>query len=60
MTNGTNRLREHVRPLGLQAGFLCPGLLINTQEFTKTANIWGISNNRRGTNTNRIVHYQSP
>jgi hypothetical protein len=25
------------------------------QEFTKTSNIWGINNNTRGTNTNRIV-----
>ncbi|HOP69978.1 MAG TPA: DNA methyltransferase [Bacillota bacterium] len=57
---GTIRLEEHVVPLGLQAGFHCPGVLINTQEFTKTANIWGISNNRRGTNTNRIVLFQKP
>ncbi len=31
------------------------GVLINQQEFTKTANVWGIDNNRRGTNTNRVV-----
>ena len=49
------RLEEHVVPLGLQAGFECRGILINTQEFTKTSNIWGVDNNRRGTNTNRIV-----
>jgi hypothetical protein len=30
-------------------------VLINVQEFTKTANCWGISNNKKGTNTNRIV-----
>ena len=30
-------------------------VLVNQQEFTKTANCWGVSNNRRGTNTNRIV-----
>lgn len=30
-------------------------VLINTQEFTKTANCWGVSNNKVGTNTNRIV-----
>lgn len=30
-------------------------VLINSQEFTKTANCWGISNNTSGTNTNRIV-----
>jgi hypothetical protein len=30
-------------------------VLINMQEFTKTANCWGVSNNKTGTNTNRIV-----
>jgi hypothetical protein len=29
--------------------------MINEQEFTKTANIWGTKNNEKGTNTNRIV-----
>ena len=29
--------------------------MINTQWFTKTAHIGGVSNNRKGTNTNRIV-----
>lgn len=31
------------------------GVIVNQQEFTKTANCWGVSNNRGGTNTNRIV-----
>lgn len=31
------------------------GVLINAQAFTKTANCWGVSNNAKGTNTNRIV-----
>ena len=30
-------------------------VLINQQEFTKTANCWGIGNNLKGTNSNRIV-----
>lgn len=30
-------------------------VMVNSQEFTKTANCWGISNNRSGTNSNRIV-----
>ncbi|MGG5812550.1 DNA methyltransferase [Falsiroseomonas sp. CW058] len=30
-------------------------VLVNRQDFTKTANCWGIANNRRGTNSNRIV-----
>jgi hypothetical protein len=30
-------------------------VVINSQVFTKTANCWGVKNNRDGTNTNRIV-----
>ncbi|MFZ1128948.1 DNA methyltransferase [Methanoregula sp.] len=51
----TVRLEEHVLPPGLAAGFTCEGILINQQAFSKTSNIWGIGNNERGTNTNRIV-----
>ncbi len=52
---GSIRLDEVVVPLGIDAGFTLFGILINDQEFTKTANIWGVSNNTGGTNTNRIV-----
>ena len=31
------------------------GVLVNQQHFTKTSNTWGVTNNRRGTNTNRVV-----
>ena len=31
------------------------GVVINVQDFTKTANCWGVANNAKGTNTNRIV-----
>lgn len=31
------------------------GVLVNDQEFTKTANCWGVENGSKGTNTNRIV-----
>jgi len=31
------------------------GVLINAQTFTKTANCWGVANNTKGTNSNRIV-----
>jgi hypothetical protein len=27
--------------------------------FTKTANIWGVRNNAKGTNSNRIVVFQA-
>jgi hypothetical protein len=30
-------------------------VMVNQQEFTKTANCWGVKNNTKGTNTNRIV-----
>lgn len=52
---GKIKLEEVVAPLGLEAGFKCPGIIINSQEFTKTSNIWGVKNNRFGTNTNRIA-----
>jgi hypothetical protein len=31
------------------------GVMVNRQSFTRTANCWGVKNNRGGTNTNRIV-----
>lgn len=55
---GTLRLEEEVLPIGIGAGFKAKGILINQQEFTKTAHIWGISNNTGGTNSNRIVLFQ--
>ena len=55
---GKIRLEEHVVPLGIAAGFDCKAILINTQRFTKTANIWGVSNNMAGTNSNRIVVFR--
>ena len=33
-------------------------VVINEQTFTKTSNMWGIDNNKRGTNSNRIVVMQ--
>jgi hypothetical protein len=48
-------LEDHVlaATLGLPLQPIC--VVINAQEFTKTANCWGVSNNTKGTNTNRIV-----
>jgi len=54
----TLRLDEIVLPIGEQAGFTPVQILINQQSFTKTSNIWGIRNNKEGTNTNRIVLFQ--
>lgn len=55
---GEIKLEETVAPLGIDAGFDCSAILINAQSFTKTANIWGVANNRLGTNSNRIVLFQ--
>ena len=55
---GKVKLDEYVVPLGIAAGFECQGIVVNMQEFTKTANIWGVSNNKRGTNSNRIVLFR--
>ena len=55
---GSVNLEEVVAPLGIAAGFQCTAILVNTQSFTKTANIWGVSNNRHGTNSNRIVLFR--
>jgi hypothetical protein len=55
---GAVRLDEIVAPVGVNAGFECSAVLINAQRFTKTANIWGVENNRLGTNSNRIVLFR--
>ncbi|MGR4001152.1 MAG: site-specific DNA-methyltransferase [Alphaproteobacteria bacterium] len=38
--------------------FVVEAIFINQQVFTKTANCWGVSNNRKGTNSNRIALLQ--
>jgi len=48
-------LEEPVLEIGEAEGFLPMGVMINKQTFTKTSNIWGVNNNAKGTNTNRIV-----
>jgi len=60
VNNGKIRLDENVVPLGLESGFICAGIMVNSQEFTKTSNIWGVSNMKTGTNTNRIVLFHKP
>lgn len=41
---GKIKLEEHVLPCGVEAGFDPILILINDQEFTKTANCWGLDN----------------
>jgi hypothetical protein len=60
LRKGQVRLEEQVLPLGIAAGFVCEGVLINEQSFTKTSHIWGVANNRAGTNSNRIVLLRKP
>jgi hypothetical protein len=55
---GKVKLEEGVVPCGLSAGLHPVLILINDQKFTKTANCWGVDNNTRGTNTNRIVVFR--
>lgn len=57
---GKLKLDEVALPLGLAAGFRAHGVLVNTQAFTKTAHIWGVDNNGKGTNSNRIVLFEKP
>lgn len=56
--SGKVKLEESVIPLGKMNGFSLDCVMINEQIFTKTANIWGVSNNTKGTNSNRIVVFQ--
>lgn len=53
--NGRVRLETHVLEGLRSLPFEILGVLINAQEFTKTANCWGVANNAKGTNSNRIV-----
>jgi hypothetical protein len=56
--NGKIKLEEAVLPCGVAAGLTPLLVVINSQAFTKTANCWGVSNNSKGTNTNRIVVFR--
>jgi hypothetical protein len=55
---GSVLLERHVTAALAGLPFQVLGVMVNQQDFTKTANCWGIGNNRRGTNTNRIVLLQ--
>lgn len=53
--SGALLLENDVVRAALEAGLVPECIMINSQDFTKTANCWGVSNNTKGTNTNRIV-----
>jgi len=52
---GKHALEKNVWNCMANLPFQRLAILVNQQDFTKTANCWGISNNQRGVNTNRIV-----
>ena len=53
--NGKINLEKEVLPLAEKIGFTCEVIMINKQNFTKTSNIWGVNNNKKGTNSNRLL-----
>jgi hypothetical protein len=55
---GKLKLEEQIILAGQTAGLKVEYALINSQTFTKTANCWGVRNNTRGTNSNRIVVFR--
>lgn len=55
---GKVRLEETVLECGASAGLAPQLVMINDQQFTKTANCWGVDNNSGGTNTNRITLFR--
>jgi hypothetical protein len=58
--SGKVKLEEAVLPCGVTSGLEPLLVVINAQQFTKTANCWGVRNNSKGTNTNRIVVFRKP
>jgi hypothetical protein len=55
---GKMKLEESVLRCGDQAGLIPLFVMVNAQQFTKTANCWGVDNNSKGTNSNRIVLFR--
>src|SRR5260221_8645552 len=55
---GKVELEVAVVPCGMEVGLRPALILINDQKLTQTANCWGVDNNAKGTNTNRIVVFQ--
>jgi SAM-dependent methyltransferase len=52
---GKLRMEELVIPAAKAAKLTPVLVLINSQEFTKTSNCWGVTNQIAGTNTNRVI-----
>ncbi len=52
---GMLELEGTVAEVARAAGLHVECVLVHAQEFTKTANCWGVDNNSKGTNTQRVV-----
>jgi hypothetical protein len=48
-------LEETVIASAIESGLHVRMVMVQQQSFTKTARCWGVTNNRGGTNTQRIV-----
>ncbi|HEY2798965.1 MAG TPA: hypothetical protein VGI85_00080 [Chthoniobacterales bacterium] len=57
---GKVKMEELVIPAARAAGLQPLLVLINAQDFTKTSNCWGVTNQTAGTNTNRVVLLRKP
>ena len=55
---GSVSLEKAVAICGREVGLYPEAILINAQDFTKTAHCWGVDNQSKGTNTNRIVCFR--
>lgn len=53
--NGKIKLEELVIEASRDTPWTAELVLVNEQDFTKTSNAWGVQNNKKGTNSNRIV-----
>ena len=49
------RLEIEAVNIGAAVGFDVECIVVNAQQFTKTAHLWGVTNGTRGTNSNRVV-----
>ena len=56
--SGSLRLEEIVADCAADTPWTAELILINQQDFTKTSNAWGVSNNAKGTNSNRIILFK--
>jgi hypothetical protein len=57
---GRVNLEEAAAPAGLAAGLALEALFVHRQKFSKTAHLWGVSNNDGGTNSHRILLFRKP